>query len=775
MDAKRGISRLAAGLLTAIVATGGLVALAGVTAGAANITTTGPLTNIGVSPDLNCSANHVGDTSGEFFADIYCGTFVTVDGTLYEPFALGSASEQTWTPVSQTGPTGAGTDADPYTIVTVADAGTTGVRVTQTDTYTTGLESFRTDVRVSNSSGVAKDVRVFRAADCYLQNSDAGYGAVDGTTGAVACTTGLEAGSRIEQWFPITSGSHYYESFYGSVWSAVASQAAFPDTCDCTTFQDNGAGLSWDGSIASGGNKTFSSFITFSPLGLLPLSLTVTPDATSVAAGGTVGYTIGVANPNGSAVSLTAIADAIPASFSYVAGSSTGLTTADPTIGAGNTLTWSGPLAVPGNGSASLHFTANVGSTSGTFTSSVTATNDTGYTVAPTGPDGAVTVTSGANPLVISLAPTSASAAVGSSPTVTAHVTRGGADVAGLPVLLATLSGPNAGALQGGLTDASGLATFTLTSTVPGTDLVRAASSDSGTPVSSNDATVTWTAGTGGALTVVGSANPATVTTGSNGQGHYTITNPGEGAVTGVFAIVTVGAGATPVSATAAPGGCGQFSGNQTICLVGTIAPGATATIDVVAGTGSLPAGSTLSTALDVRASGSDPIPGSESADVVAPAPGEAQGFVAPGGTISTGTTATPENNTVASFQLPSTGSGAPIVLRTETAGAGTFCGGSPSSGKILFLSPFTGYTDPRRPARLHITWDKTVAGAGTHSSLYVQKVEGGPIVIVPTCRDTDHHVAIPSPCIHEREKLSSGDIRFEVVLLSGDPRFARR
>ena len=68
--------------------------------------------------------------------------------------STGISPPNAYTPVSQTGPTGTGTNADPFKIVTVADAGATGIRLTQTDTYTTGLESFRTDVVVSNTSGV---------------------------------------------------------------------------------------------------------------------------------------------------------------------------------------------------------------------------------------------------------------------------------------------------------------------------------------------------------------------------------------------------------------------------------------------------------------------------------------------------------------------------------------------------------------------------------------------------------------------------------------------
>ncbi len=756
--------------IAAIVATGGLIAFDAVPAGAASITSTGPLTQVGVSTTLDCSADHVGDTSGEFFSGTSCGTFLSVDGSLFGPF-LGT----TYTPVSQTGPTGTGTNADPYKVVTVVDAGTTGIRLTQTDTYTTGLESFRTDVQVANSSGTAKAVRLYRAADCYLQNSDSGYGAVDATSGAVACTTGTEPGARIEQWFPITAGSHYYESFYNTVYNQVASQAAFPDTCDCAVLQDNGAGLSWDATIGNASTKTFSSFITFSPLGILPLSMSIAPDQGSVASGGSAGYAITVQNPNAGAVVLSSLSDVLPATFTYTAGSSTGLTTANPTVGSGNTLTWAGPLSVPGAGSAVLHFNANVGTTTGTFTSSASATNDGGFTVAPTGPDAAVTVTgTTVQPIVANLAPASGSAAVGTDLTFTVTATRNSVPVSGLGVIFGVVSGPDQGFIRGGTTNAAGQAAFVIRGAAPGTDVLRAGVSDGSTSAVTNDAPVVWTAVAPSGLHVSGVANPAVITAGSASRVHFDLTNTGSTTATGVFARVTVPTGATPISITPSRGGCSAFVSGASTCLFGDLVAGGVVSIDAVVQS---PAGASgpFPTTIAANANGAAPVSDQFGPTVTAAAPGPAVGFVAPGGTISTGTTATPTDNTVASFRIPNSGVGAPIELRAETAGATTFCGGQPCSGKILFLSPFTGYTNPRSPARLTITWDKTVAGAGTRSKLYVQKAVGGPIVEVPMCANTSKHIAVPSPCIHEKETISGGDVRFEIVLLSGDPRFARR
>ena len=128
----------------------------------------------------------------------------------------------------------------------------------------------------------------------------------------------------------------------------------------------------------------------FSPLGNQPLFMTKTADAANASAGGADGYTITITNPNGAAATLNSISDTLPAGFTYTPGSTTGATTADPTIAAG-TLTWGGPIAVAPGGTASLHFGVTVSSTPGTYTNQASA--DAGAdTVAGTGPTAPVTV-----------------------------------------------------------------------------------------------------------------------------------------------------------------------------------------------------------------------------------------------------------------------------------------------------------------------------------------------------------------------------------------------
>jgi uncharacterized repeat protein (TIGR01451 family) len=380
-----------------------VVALGSPPAFAAAIGSAGPLTRVEISPDLNCAVDHTGDTDPEFFGDTACGTLLASGGTLYGPANIpagGSASPRTaFTPVSQSPVTGSGTGADPFTVVTVVSLGSSGLQITETDSYVTGEESYRTDVTVTNTSLVQATAVLYRAGDCFLQNSDLGFGSADPATGAVSCVAGVDdgngntvPGTRIEQWFPLSAGSNYLENFFSSVWAAIGSQQPFTDSCaQCANYVDNGAGLSWSLTIPAGGSQTRSHLTVFSPLGRVPLSTTKTADSDTAGPGGTDGYTITIHNPNTVAVSLNAITDTLPAGFSYTAGSTTGATTADPSI-SGQDLSWSGPISVPAAGDASIHLSVTVASVPGDYSNNAGGVAE-GFTVAPTGDTATITVT----------------------------------------------------------------------------------------------------------------------------------------------------------------------------------------------------------------------------------------------------------------------------------------------------------------------------------------------------------------------------------------------
>jgi hypothetical protein len=248
----------------------------------ADISSTGPLTHVYIGNELGCQVAHAGDVALELFPPSVipgdCGSFLAVGGALFAPdFAnhggtatanLGSYTP--FTPVSQSAVTGSGTAADPFMVITVVDAGTTGLRITETDSYVVGEGAYRTDVALSNTGTAAQDVVLYRAGDCFLQGSDIGFGFVDTVAKSVGCSVNANntPPGRIEEWLPITGGNNYYQAFFSQVWSQIGSHVAFPDTCRCTDFIDNGAGISWSFSVPAGGTVTKSHFTVFSPLGI---------------------------------------------------------------------------------------------------------------------------------------------------------------------------------------------------------------------------------------------------------------------------------------------------------------------------------------------------------------------------------------------------------------------------------------------------------------------------------------------------------------------------
>jgi hypothetical protein len=246
-------------------------------------TSGGPLNKIAIGNELSCQLQHVGDTTFEFYPSGAvpgsCGTFVAVDATLFAPdfsnhdgSATGGLGTYTpFTPVSQTAVTGTGAPASPRKVVTVADVGSSGLRITETDTYVNGRESYRTDVAVANTGSGPKSGTIYRAGDCYLQNTDNGFGFTGSPNGSVGCAENANntPAGRIEQWVPVTPGSSFTEDVYNQVWSKIATQMPFANDCvHCADQVDNGAGLSWSFNIAGGQTATFSHHTVFSPTGV---------------------------------------------------------------------------------------------------------------------------------------------------------------------------------------------------------------------------------------------------------------------------------------------------------------------------------------------------------------------------------------------------------------------------------------------------------------------------------------------------------------------------
>ncbi len=245
------------------------------------ISSAGPLDNVWIGNELSCQVSHVADVG---FWEVYppgtrpgdCGSFAVVGATLYAPAmsghggtASGSIGAYTaFTPVSQTPVTGAGTALSPFQIVTTVNVGTTGLQIQETTRYVIGNPFFTTFSQITNTGSAAVDVTFYRAIDCYLGGTDVGYGALNiNTPGSVACTenpNNLPAG-RYEEMEPLTGGSSYYHHNYNTVWTWIGGHTPFPNTCQCTTYLDNGLGLSWTDHLQPGTSVIHGNTLRFNP------------------------------------------------------------------------------------------------------------------------------------------------------------------------------------------------------------------------------------------------------------------------------------------------------------------------------------------------------------------------------------------------------------------------------------------------------------------------------------------------------------------------------
>jgi hypothetical protein len=100
-----------------------------------------------------------GNTFGPDFANHTCGTSLP---NAFTP----------WTPVSISPVAGSGTASDPFTVVVVADAGSTGLRLTETVTHVDGTASFVPTLTFSSNAVAPLTWKTFLATDMYLGHDE---------------------------------------------------------------------------------------------------------------------------------------------------------------------------------------------------------------------------------------------------------------------------------------------------------------------------------------------------------------------------------------------------------------------------------------------------------------------------------------------------------------------------------------------------------------------------------------------------------------------------
>ena len=244
--------------------------------GQATISSPGPLTEIIMGPQLNCQVRYGAEEDFSFFSPSNrigtCGTYIARGQTVISPGGYATPT--------QTGPTGSGTATDPFTIATQVCAGTaaqcsaaTAPVVTTFARYVTGQDYFSIEIRVTSRATAAETIGIYQYADCYLQESDQGYGFYDASTGGVYCSRNPNNSppARIEGFVPVEPGSSWDQGHFSAVRGRVTGSTGQPlrNACDCETLQDNGMALGWTGiSLAPGETVTRSLLVAFSPTGV---------------------------------------------------------------------------------------------------------------------------------------------------------------------------------------------------------------------------------------------------------------------------------------------------------------------------------------------------------------------------------------------------------------------------------------------------------------------------------------------------------------------------
>jgi uncharacterized repeat protein (TIGR01451 family) len=114
----------------------------------------------------------------------------------------------------------------------------------------------------------------------------------------------------------------------------------------------------------------FTKVVVAGPCGLPPPTMTKSASPTTVMGGGTTTYTLTIANPATSALTVSSISDTLPTGFAY-AGNPTGTLgapTSAPSIGATGTVTFTFPsTSIPAGESRTFIFDVTAGSQAGTF------------------------------------------------------------------------------------------------------------------------------------------------------------------------------------------------------------------------------------------------------------------------------------------------------------------------------------------------------------------------------------------------------------------------
>lgn len=397
--------------------------------------------------------------------------------------------------------------------------------------------------------------------------------------------------------FSYLSGDADNKIYIAGTWQ-TGQQAVFPAH---SPAQSPSSAEEWFGNPSVTGNQVALVGTAINVCGVAPtISFSAAP--ASVAAGGSVGFTITVANPstNANAISVDALAAELPAGFAYSNNTSSGATSANPSIN-GQQLEWSfgSPPSVSPGANVTLSFTATAGSTSGTFNAVASADTSFGaLTSAPAAvavdaarlslsstPSAYSIAANGSTPLTFTLTYANDSNVAVSAATITNAVPAGATYVSCSGGTACNQSGGNVTWTLGSIAaNSSGTVSYTITvpNTWATTSLTSSASMSAtapdSSPVSANASSTVAVTGLAGASVAAFrlSKTSGAVSVAPGGTVTFTLAyeNYGAGAASGVVLTDTLPSG---FSYSSCSDGCSQNSGVVT-WNIGSVAAGATGT-----------------------------------------------------------------------------------------------------------------------------------------------------------------------------------------------------
>lgn len=260
-----------------------------------------------------------------------------------------------------------------------------------------GLSDFTTATGASTTTGTIRfvadiagngDITTARSGDTlYIRVDDFDQNLNATTLQAVSVTLASNGGDS--ETVTLTETGINTGIFTGSITTSGAAPTAHNQNIELPPTTTTVTASYLDAVDANGASNLTRTDLLYNSVVSVAIAKIANP--TQTVAGGLATYTITLTNSGAISASATSVQDTIPAGFSYVAGTSTGLTTTNPGI-LGQTLTWSGNWTISPGASAQLAFNVKSPTASGTYYNQAQVSGSN-FSTAVTGDTAAVKVT----------------------------------------------------------------------------------------------------------------------------------------------------------------------------------------------------------------------------------------------------------------------------------------------------------------------------------------------------------------------------------------------